>query len=122
MLSVRITILAPLVLTLFVLILPSSQEQRGRRYRVEVHNHSRVVIDRIYMSRSSESSWGEDRMGSEVLHPGHYLPIENVIPGEYDFLFIDEDEEKCMRRDVKVFEDREVEITDDWLAANCKAD
>jgi hypothetical protein len=86
---------------------------------VQVHNHSQVTIDRVYVSSNSDTGWGEDRLGSGVLEPRHYLPID-VTQGVYDFLFIDEDERKCMRMGVKVVENREVEITDEWLDANCK--
>lgn len=124
MFSLRTTIVAVLTLSLLALILPQHAPQSAniinRRYRLEIHNHSEVEIYSIYMSQSYETKWGRDRLGESTLTPRHYLPIEDIIPGEYDFLFVDEYDRRCMRRDVQIFEDITLDIEDDWLDRHCK--
>jgi hypothetical protein len=122
MLSLRTIILAALALSCLILILPTSKTQAvsmvDKRYRMEIHNHSRYVIYSIYMSHSYETGWGRDLL-DDTLNPSHYLPIENITPGDYDFLIIDEHKRKCMVRDFRIFEDKTWEIDDDWLSG-CK--
>jgi hypothetical protein len=124
--SLRATILAVLALNILVPALPTSKPYAAsvmdRRYELAIHNHSGVVIYSIYMSHSYESGWGTDRLGNGTLNPQHYITLSDIVPGEYDFLFIDEYERKCMLRDIPIFKDGEWDLTDEWLnnKSNCK--
>jgi hypothetical protein len=107
---------APAILTgrllLIFLVLLSAPQQRGRRHTVEVHNHTDNVVERIYMSSSTETGWGEDRLGSGVLDAHHYLPIE-VPTGDYDFKVIDKAKRECTVMDVTITADDKIEVYED---------
>jgi hypothetical protein len=124
MFSLRIARLAVLAFSYSTFILPAATSHAAdmidNRYRLEIHNHSEVEIYNIYVSRSSETGWGRDRLAEDTLTPRHYLPIENVVPGEYDFLIVDEYGRRCMKRDYQIFKDTEWDITDEWLD-RCKS-
>lgn len=111
------SLFAPVLLTLFILNPPAPQTDT---HDIQVHNHSSVIIERLYMSASDKTGWGEDRLGSGVLEPRHFLPIADVPEGTYDFLFIDVNERKCTWMAAKITFDRELEIDDEWLATHCK--
>lgn len=54
-----------------------------------------------YVSESSESDWGDDRLGSSILSPGCVLTVW-VDPGTYDILLEDEDGDTYTRYGVTV--------------------
>lgn len=119
MFSLRTLTRLALFLSFLLLILPLFELQAaGRidnRYELEIHNHSEVVIYNVYMSHSYETQWGRDRLEDDTLSPRHYISIEDIVPGEYDFLVIDEYGRKCMQRDYPIFNDKQWDITDEWL-------
>ncbi len=54
-----------------------------------------------YVSASSQSDWGEDRLGSSILSPGGVLTVW-VDPGTYDIMVEDEDGDTYTRSGVTV--------------------
>ncbi len=54
-----------------------------------VHNDSNESIYYIYMSPSSESVWGGDLLGSNVLHTGSTFQLYNVPEGSWDIRVVD---------------------------------
>ncbi|NLP04766.1 hypothetical protein GX411_02290 [Candidatus Fermentibacteria bacterium] len=54
-----------------------------------------------YVSKSTESDWGEDRLGSSILSPGCVLTVW-VDPGTYDIMLEDEDGDTYTRYGVTV--------------------
>jgi hypothetical protein len=112
MLFIPATLIGRLLLMSLVLLSPPQTQQRGRRHAVEVHNHTRTVVERIYMSSSTESNWGEDRLGNGTLDPDHYLPLE-VPTGDYDFKFIDKRKRECTLNDITIAQDSKIEIYED---------
>jgi hypothetical protein len=85
------------------------------RYWLKIRNESRWDIYRIYMSSAEVSGWGPDQLGDRVLRFGGTFTITNITPGEYDIMFVDEDNDKCVLRNVKMFENKDWTLTSDWL-------
>jgi hypothetical protein len=65
-------------------------------------NRSRWTIRNIYMSSSSVSEWGPDRLGSSVLAPGQTFSVSNIVPGTYDIRTVDQDGDECRRMRVAI--------------------
>lgn len=119
MFYLRTTALAAAILILCGSVITLTPQTRVKRFRVEIHNDSSLIINSVYMSRTADEDWGDDRLGAGVLPPDHYLPIEEIIPGKYDFLFIDEHERKCTSV-YQIFRDGRIDIDDKWLNTHCK--
>ncbi len=68
---------------------------------VEFVNQSSWDIYEIYLSPSSESSWGDDYLERDVLSKGDSLTITDVDPGSWDVMVVDEDGDKCVIEGVK---------------------
>lgn len=100
---------------------PTTANAIDRRYTLEFVNASEVEIHNIYMTSSQETSWGSDLLKEDILSSQKTFKVWNIIPGEYDLMFVDEDDRKCIVRDFQVFQNGEFEITDDWLDSHCKS-
>ncbi len=124
MFSLRTTIRAASALIMLVLTLPTPAPLAAgvpdRRYELEIHNHSELDIYSIYMAPSYKTVWGRDLLEDDILSPRYHYTITDIIPGEYDFLFIDELERNCILRDIRIFENKTWEIDDRWLNRVCR--
>jgi hypothetical protein len=58
----------------------------------------------IYVDLSTETSWGDDRLGAEILYPGEYFTVW-VDPGTYDIMIVDEDDDTYTLWEVPIDED-----------------
>jgi hypothetical protein len=96
-------------LLIFLVFLPA--QQRGKRHTVEIHNHTDVRLERIYLSSTSAENWGDDRLGKGYLSPQHYQPIE-VPTGDYDFKAITDDERKCTILEITITGTTKIEVAD----------
>lgn len=54
-----------------------------------ITNSSNEGIFFVYLSPSSDSSWGTDRLGNDVLHRGGTLTLSNIPPGQWDLRVVD---------------------------------
>lgn len=97
------------------LITPQSAGAQAHRYRIKLYNHSRYDIHRIYMSSAESNRWGHDLLGDSVLASSNSFTIIEIVPGEWDIKFVDEDGDACILRNVKVFDNLSWSITTDWL-------
>ncbi len=61
-----------------------------------IQNNSDWDIYYIYISKSTDSSWGDDLLGSEVLYSGSSKKFSFHDAGEYDIKLIDEDDDECI--------------------------
>jgi hypothetical protein len=87
------------------------------RYLIKFRNNSRWDIRRIYLSTTETNKWGQDQLGAETLRSGGTFTLNDIRPGEYDLMLIDEDNDKCVMRNIKLFESKELTISSDWLVA-----
>lgn len=53
--------------------------------RFTLVNQSQVTINEFYFSRSSDSDWGNDRFGPNVLPGGRQVNMDTNAPGRHDF-------------------------------------
>jgi hypothetical protein len=104
------------VLLSLVLYIPhaTKAQQRGKRYTFHIVNHSRFRIDRIYVTHTYETDWGQDLLGSVYLKPNQYYDI-TAPAGEYDVKLVDEDGDKCIVNEILISQDFSWEITNTWL-------
>lgn len=68
---------------------------------VEFVNQSTWEIHEIYLSPSSQSSWGDDYLEADILEKGDSLTITDVEPGKWDVMVVDEDGDKCIIEGVR---------------------
>lgn len=92
-----------------------SSENSQNRYFLKIRNESRWNIKRIYMSNAETDKWGPDQLGESVLYSGRYFTLEGIRPAEYDIMLIDQDNDKCILRNIAIFENKDWTITSDWL-------
>ena len=85
------------------------------RYSIRIKNNSRWDIRRIYMSNAETNNWGPDQLGDDVLRTGGTFTLSNIRPAEYDIMFVDQDNDKCVLRNVPIFENKDWAISSDWL-------
>lgn len=102
------------------LIAPPSADAWANRYRIRINNNSRYDIYRIYVSSAESSNWGWDLLGKHrILASYDSFTITEIVPGEWDIKFVDQDGDACILRNVRVFENLSWSITTDWLL-NCQ--
>ena len=80
-------------------------------------NQSSWEIHEIYFSPASQSSWGEDYLGNEILEKGDSLTLSNVEPGVWDVRVVDEDGDECVLEKVALDSSDKWVIEDDDLLA-----
>lgn len=83
-------------------------------------NQSSWQIHEIYFSPASQSNWGEDHLGSEVLEKGDSLTLSGVHAGRWDVRVVDEDGDECVLEDVRIDRSDRWAITDSDLLG-CQA-
>lgn len=49
-----------------------------------VQNNTSYTIYWLYVSPSSDDSWGQDQLGSNVISPGSSFRLVGIVPGTYD--------------------------------------
>lgn len=86
-----------------------------RRYWLKIRNDSRWNIHLLYMSSAEQEKWGPDQLGNFVLRSGGSFTITDIVPGEYDVMFVDQDRDKCVLRNVQIFKNEDWTITSPWL-------
>jgi hypothetical protein len=78
-------------------------------------NASQHAIIELYMSVSTDSDWGSDRLGRSVLETGQRFTVRGLYRGRWDIKFIDEDGDVCINSGVGVQGHEQFTITTDWL-------
>jgi|GEM_PF-6193471 len=80
-----------------------------------IANESSFFIIEINVSPVSETTFGPDLLGDDVLEPGEALEV-TLECDDYDIRVVDEDEVECILFEIDLcFEDAVWEITDDVL-------
>ena len=81
-----------------------------------VINDSSYGIYQMYVSPTSYTYWGIDRLGSNVLYPTYRADLA-VAPGWYDVKLVDEDGDACVIHNVDFREDDSWTLTNGLLLA-----
>ncbi|HEX6159838.1 MAG TPA: hypothetical protein VF111_06705 [Thermoanaerobaculia bacterium] len=100
-------------LALGALLLCASAPAFGADAVVKVINQSKWEIHHLYLSSSSDESWGEDQLEDEVLTKGDSLTLTGIPCDEYDIKVVDEDGDECIIEAVSLCKDNSYwKITD----------
>ena len=89
---------------------PAPSETTG--HTLEIVNGSRRDIHRLQLSSSGTGSWGPDLLGRTILRSGEARSWGGIGPGEFDVLVIDGGGNQCVRKNVMIFNNISVRITD----------
>lgn len=93
------------VLLLVALVSMTSSAQAGEDRYVRVINNSGYTVEHIYVSHSSRSGWGTDRLGSQVLLSGYNIrvyPADGTQRCIYDLRAVLVDGRATERREVDI--------------------
>lgn len=104
-------VLAVLALTVGVFAVLPQTSAAQNRYSLKLNNKSKFDIYHLQVSSTEEDEWGPDQLGDNVLEAGTSFTLTNIKPGEYDIRVIDEDGDKCVLNNVKIFENSQWDIT-----------
>ena len=86
-----------------------------RRYWLKVTNSSRYDIYHMYVSSAENERWGPDQLADDVLTKGMSYTITDIVPGEYDIKFVDEDGDECTLSDIAIVKNTSWSLTTAWL-------
>jgi hypothetical protein len=68
-----------------------------------VRNNSQYDIHYIYISPTSQSTWGPDQLDSDqILRAGQSLTLTGVTCDNYDLKLVDEDGDECIQSNVEI--------------------
>lgn len=91
-----------------------------KRYWLKITNNSKYDIYHLYVSRAESDRWGPDQFGDFVLQAsGGSFTLTDLIPGDYDIKFVDEDGDECVLHDISIFQNKNWALTTAWLT-NCE--
>ncbi|SDD29148.1 hypothetical protein [Belnapia rosea] len=74
-----------LTLVLFGAVAAGQAAAQSCDTSIEVVNKSGVQVDELYFNPTSNSNWGRDRLGENVLTPGRKASFRPGRGGNYDF-------------------------------------
>jgi hypothetical protein len=83
-----------------------------------VYNRSSYRINHLYVSPTSTTYWGSDRLGSDVFPPNYRFDL-TVVPGWYDVKLVDQDGDTCVVNNVD-FRDGESWTITDGVLVTCE--
>ncbi|HEX4497524.1 MAG TPA: CHAT domain-containing protein [Thermoanaerobaculia bacterium] len=93
---------------------PSAEAQS--QSTVTIVNNSRWAVQHIYISPTSDRSWGNDVLGNDILRPGQQTQIYNILCDSYGIKLVDEDRYVCVLEQINLCgSSRQWVITDDTL-------
>lgn len=92
-----------------------------RRYWLKITNNSRYDIYHLYVSSAESARWGQDQFGSDfyLQAKGGTFTLTDIVPGDYDIKFVDEDGDECVLEDISIFANKNWALTTTWLT-NCE--
>jgi hypothetical protein len=90
-----------------------------KKATIKVVNQSKWEIHHLYLSSTTEKSWGPDQLGDEVINAqGGSFKLTNIDCDDYDIKVVDEDGDECVVEKVNLCGDDTVwKITDKILLA-----
>jgi hypothetical protein len=85
---------------------------------LQVINKSKTSIHHLYLSPSSQKSWGPDQFGTgqnDVVAPGATFTLHGIEAGSYDVKIATEDGTECEVDDADFSESKEWVVTEHML-------
>jgi hypothetical protein len=85
---------------------------------LQVINKSKAAIHHLYLSASSQKSWGPDQLGSgsdDTVEPGSKFTLHGIEAGSYDVKISTEEGTECEVDDADFSESKEWVITEHML-------
>jgi len=77
-----------------------------------IANNTGYTVYYAYVSLSSDTSWGSDRLGSNILQSGQTLTVSSLTPNAtYDIHLIDSDNDTYTKRNIRFSPNQAVEFT-----------
>jgi len=110
----KILVAGALVLAAVVSIPTNAAAQEARTFTV--FNRSSYRINHLYVSSSSNTYWGNDKLGSDIFYPNYRFDLA-VAPGWYDVKLVDQDGDTCVVNNVDFRGGESWTITDGVLVA-----
>ncbi|HVR94970.1 MAG TPA: hypothetical protein VMW27_00025 [Thermoanaerobaculia bacterium] len=99
-----------------VLVLASVPAHAAKRTTVTLVNRSDWAIHHLFLSSTTDDSWGPDQLGKHVIEPGGSFDLTNIPCDDYDVKLVDEDGDECEIAEVGVCSGDETwKITNDDL-------
>lgn len=92
----------------------------ARDATVTIHNRSAWDIYQLYLSSSSDRSWGDDQLGEHVIETGERFRLHGIPCDDYDVRIVDEDGDVCVIGGVALCGDRETWVIDDADLIACQ--
>ncbi|MDR2578345.1 MAG: serine protease [Chitinispirillales bacterium] len=80
---------------------------------ITIVNRTGYRVHNVYLSLSSDNSWGSDRLGSDILENGASItiPLVQNTPAQYDIRLVDEDRDSYTKMGVRLSPNQTVEFT-----------
>ncbi|MDP7337697.1 MAG: hypothetical protein QF786_00145 [Vicinamibacterales bacterium] len=97
------------------LVVLSSVVLSGQSYSYTVQNNSSHTIRELYMSPSSDSSWGRDRLGRSMLEPGQRHTVRGLSYGRWDLKLVDTNYDECIVNRMLIDRSRTEGFDSAWL-------
>lgn len=76
-------------------ILSMSMISSAFALELDVTNKSKTSIHHLYLSASSQKSWGPDQLGKETVDPGEKFKLHGIKAGKYDVKLVTENDTEC---------------------------
>ena len=109
----KLTTLSLAILVSFAALAPTVAAAPKKKASVKIINQSKWEIHQLYLSSSSEESWGPDQLGEHVLTKGDEYTLTNIPCDDYDIKVVDEDGDECVIEEVRLCGDESYwKITD----------
>jgi hypothetical protein len=103
------------VLAIALLTSVAADARAQASHSLAIVNDSTYTVRHLYVSSSYEDQWGSDQFGSYVLRPGGSFTLTNIHAGSYDIKFVDEDQDACILRQIRITADTSWKLTSAWL-------
>lgn len=83
---------------------------QAARYTLHLTNHSGFAVYEIYLSSSDHRHGGKELLGNDIPASPGSVNFTDIVAGEYDTRFVDENGDSCMRMKVKFFQDKAINV------------
>jgi hypothetical protein len=96
----------------------AAQAYAQNRYSLKIVNNSKYDIYGLFVSSTEDNEWGPDQFGGgkgDILKSGESFTLTDLVPGEYNIKFVDEDGSPCILRNTKIFKNEAWSLTSAWF-------
>jgi hypothetical protein len=93
-------------------------QERGCDTSFRVVNNSSGTVERLYFSHASQSGWGNDQLGDQVLPSGKSASYRAANTGAYDFRVVWANGRAAELRRIDICVASTITIHDSGLSAN----